>query len=185
VNLAVKLPAGQARPPMPRPHHRALLAALAACAPALPACTTLATSPDWVGGGLAVSAPIREAEEDAAEEQERQRIAKQPKEIGARHILIMHKGSKSKPEDVTRSRDEARALAQEIILKIRGGAKFEDMVTEYSDEPGAADRGGDLGVFERHLMVKPFSDAAFSLRVGEISEVVESPYGFHIIQRTE
>lgn len=170
---------------MPRPHRRALLAALAACAPALPACSTLATSPDWVGGGLAVSAPVREAEEDAAEERERQTIAKQPKQIGARHILIMHKGSKSKPEGLNRSRDEAKALAQEVILKIRGGAKFEDMVTEYSDEPGAADRGGDLGVFERHVMVKQFADAAFALRVGEISEVVESPFGFHIIKRTE
>ncbi|HSN97707.1 MAG TPA: peptidylprolyl isomerase [Candidatus Nanopelagicales bacterium] len=161
-----------------------LLAVLTIAASA-PACTTLATYPDWVGGGLAVSAPIREAEEDEAQERERQRIARQPKQIGARHILIMHKGSKARPEDLTRSREEAKKLAQEALLKIRSGAKFEDMVAEYSDEPGAAERGGDLGVFERHIMVKAFADAAFSLRVGEISELVESPFGFHIIKRTE
>lgn len=164
---------------------RATLAVLAACSLAQPACATLATSPDWVGGGLAVSAPIRDAEEDAAYERERRLIASQPKQIGARHILIMHKGSKSKPDNVTRTREEARARAQEALVKIRGGASFEEMVARYSDEPGAAERSGDLGVFERHIMVKPFSDAAFSLRVGEISEVVETPFGFHIIKRTE
>jgi parvulin-like peptidyl-prolyl isomerase len=160
-------------------------AALLASALALPACSTLATSPDWIGGGLAVSAPIRDAEEDAALERERQIIATQPKEIGARHILIMHKGSKARPEHVERSRDQAKKLAQEVLARIRGGAKFQQMVAKYSDEPGAAERGGDLGVFERHIMVKSFSDTAFALKVGEVSEVVETPFGFHIIQRTE
>jgi len=166
---------------------RATLAALAlaACTPALPACTTLATSPDWVGGGLAVSAPIREAEEEAELDRERRTIASQPKQIGARHILVMHKASKSKPENVTRTRDEAKQRAQKALLEIRGGLAFEQAVAQYSDEPGAAERGGDLGMFERHIMVKQFSDAAFALKVGEVSEVVETPFGFHIIKRTE
>jgi parvulin-like peptidyl-prolyl isomerase len=59
------------------------------------------------------------------------------------------------------------------------------MVKEYTDEPGGAERGGDLGVFDRGLMVKPFADAAFALKVGEVSEVVETKYGFHVIKRTE
>ncbi|AGP40686.1 hypothetical protein SCE1572_43085 [Sorangium cellulosum So0157-2] len=166
-----------------------LVRALSACSPlallGATACGTLATSPSWVGGGLAVSAPIRAAEEDAAQERERALVASQPKQIGARHILVMHDGSKSRPEGVRRTRDEARARAQEALLKIRGGAAFEDVVAEYSDEPGAKERGGDLGVFERGVMVKGFADVAFALKVGEVSEVVETPFGFHIIQRTE
>ncbi|MCC6554135.1 MAG: peptidyl-prolyl cis-trans isomerase [Polyangiaceae bacterium] len=162
-------------------------AALLLAAPllALTACSTLATSPSWVGGGLAVSAPIREAEEDAAIARERAIIASQPHEIGAKHILIMHTASKSKPESITRTREEARKLAQEVLLQIRGGAGFDEMVAKYSDEPGAAERRGDLGVFERSVMVKPFADAAFALKIGQVSEVVETQYGFHIIKRTE
>jgi parvulin-like peptidyl-prolyl isomerase len=151
----------------------------------LSACTTLATSPDWVGGGLAVSAPLREAAEDAEAKREREIVASQPTQVGARHILIMHNGSRQKPDSVNRTREEAQKRAQEVLLKIRGGADFNKMVVEYTDEPGGAKREGNLGMFERAQMVKPFSDAAFSLKVGEVSEVIETPYGFHVIKRTE
>jgi len=159
------------------------LAALSALS--VSACGALATSPGWVGNGLETTAPLRRAEEEQKMEHERAVIARQPKEVGARHILIMHVHSKSKPERLTRTREEARARAEECLRKIRGGATFEDMVKEYSDEPGAADRNGDLGVFDRGQMVKAFSDAAFALKVGEVSEIVESPFGFHVIKRTE
>jgi parvulin-like peptidyl-prolyl isomerase len=134
---------------------------------------------------MAVSEPQRAAEEDARLEAETAAIAKQPKEIGAKHILVMHDKSQKKPENVTRTREQAKKRAQEALLKIRGGADFDEMVKEYSDEPGAAERQGDLGVFERSSMVKAFGDAAFSLKVGEVSELVETPYGFHVIKRTE
>ncbi len=75
--------------------------------------------------------------------------------------------------------------APEALLKIRGGAPFEEVVKEYTDEPGGAERGGDLGVFDRATMVKPFADAAFALKVGEVSEVIETKYGYHVIKRTE
>ncbi len=149
------------------------------------ACTTLATSPEWVGGGLATEAPVRAAAQEAKEERERRIIASQPSQVGARHILIMHNESMQKPESITRTRAEARARAQGILLEIRGGAPFEEMVKKYTDEPGGADRGGDLGVFDRATMVKPFADAAFALKVGEVSEVIETKYGYHIIKRTE
>jgi NIMA-interacting peptidyl-prolyl cis-trans isomerase 1 len=149
------------------------------------ACGTLATSPSWIGGGLEVEAPLREAAEEATAERERQIIARQPTEIGARHILIMHAQSKSKPPNVTRSRDEARKRVDEVLAKIRAGKSFEDLVSEYSDEPGAGERHGDLGVFDRAQMVKPFADAAFGLKVGQVSNVVETPFGFHVIKRTE
>ena len=166
-------------------HRFAPACALALAALATPACGALATSPDWVGGGLESGAPERQVQEEQRAEHDRATVARQPKEIGARHILVMHVKSKSKPERIRRTREEAKARAEECLRKIRGGASFEDMVKEYSDEPGAADRAGDLGVFDRNQMVKGFADAAFSLKVGEVSEVVETPFGFHVIKRTE
>jgi peptidyl-prolyl cis-trans isomerase NIMA-interacting 1 len=150
-----------------------------------PACTTLATGPDWAGGGLDVIAPRRAAEREAAEERERARISRMPTKIGARHILVMHEKSAQKPEDVTRTREEAKKKAQQCLQALRSGEAWETVLGQCSDEPGAIERGGDLGVFERGAMVKTFSDAAFELQVKEISEVIETPYGFHIIQRTE
>ncbi len=108
-----------------------------------------------------------------------------PSKIGARHILVMHARSQSKPETVSRTREEARKKAQQCLDALRSGAAWQAVVGECSDEPGAVERSGDLGVFERGQMVRTFSDAAFQLGVGQISELVETPYGFHIIQRTE
>jgi len=158
-----------------------LLALLLLC----PACTSLASGPDWAGGGLETLGPARAAEREAVEERERQRIARLPTRIGARHILVMHQRSQQRPEDVNRTREEAKKKVQECLRALRSGAAWASVVTECSDEPGAAERGGDLGNFERGQMVKSFSDAAFELQVNEISEVVETAYGFHIIQRTE
>ncbi len=149
-------------------------------------CRSLATGPDWVGGGMVVTGPMRPpAPEDADDEPTGGPTPDgQPSEVGARHILVMHNDSQSRPDEVDRSREEARARATECLIKLRGGADFTEMVNEYSDEPGAAARGGDLGLFSRDVMVKPFADAAFSLEVGEVSELVETVFGFHIIKRT-
>jgi parvulin-like peptidyl-prolyl isomerase len=148
-------------------------------------CAALSSSPSWVGGGMRVTGPLRAAEEEALMLEEMERQAREPDSIRARHVLVMHVDSKAKPEGVLRSKEQALARARECLLKVRSGADFSAMVAEYSDEPGAAERGGDLGMFKRATMVKAFSDAAFELRVGEISEVVETAYGFHIIKRTE
>ena len=148
-------------------------------------CGTLATTPSWVGSALEIVAPEREAAEEATAERERLIIARQPHEVGARHILIMHALSKSKPPNVSRTRAEAQARAQEVLALLAKGAVFEELVNTYSDEPGAVERHGDLGVFDRAQMVKPFADAAFSLKVGEVSGIVETPFGFHVIKRTE
>jgi parvulin-like peptidyl-prolyl isomerase len=162
------------------PTHIALIAG----AIALAGCGSLATSPSWVGGGMAVTGPLRVDQEEEAANAEAVRVASEPDEIGARHILVMHDASQAKPESVTRSRDEAKARAEECLRKVRAGTDFTELVQAYSDEPGAAERGGDLGLFRREVMVKNFSDAAFSLKVGEVSELVETTYGFHIIKRT-
>ena len=171
---------------MTRPARLALFVASAPVAAALlPACTTLATSPSWIGGGLSTEAPVRIAAKEAQEERERRIIASQPSQVAAKHVLVMHDESLAKPENVHRTKAEARARAQEALLKIRGGASFEETVKQYTDEPGGAERGGDLGTFDRTTMVKPFADAAFALKVGEVGEVVETKYGFHVIKRTE
>jgi peptidyl-prolyl cis-trans isomerase C len=86
-------------------------------------------------------------------------------EIHARHILVS-------------SEDDAKA----IKAQLDGGADFAAVAKEKSIEPGAKDSGGDLGYFTQDKMVKPFADAAFALKVNEISQPVQTQFGWHIIQ---
>jgi len=111
--------------------------------------------------------------------------ANEPLEVGARHILIAYLGADHARPYVTRTREEAFALAQEIRQRLLGGEDFEQIAKENSDDAGSAPMGGDLGRFRREQMVPEFSDAAFALAPGDVSEVVESPFGFHVILRTE
>jgi hypothetical protein len=108
-----------------------------------------------------------------------------PKKISARHVLVQWMGSERAPTSVVRSRDQALAIAQEVLKKAKAGQDFARLAVDYSDEPGAGGRGGSLGRFGRGQMVGAFEAAAFKLSVGQISEIVESPFGYHIIQRTE
>jgi hypothetical protein len=106
--------------------------------------------------------------------------------FGAKHLLVMYKGSKRAPPTIERSKEEALARAKEAMAKAKApGAKFEDLVAEYSDEPGAAKRGGNLGNFRRGAMVKEFQDALDKMKVGDVSDVVETPFGYHVIVRTK
>ncbi len=111
--------------------------------------------------------------------------AGEPTMIRAQHLVVMHRDSKGAPPTMTRSRDEARARAEEALERIKKGEDINAIIGEYSDEPGAAQRNGDLNRFSRKMMVKKFSDVAFKLKPGEVSGVVESEFGFHVIRRTE
>jgi len=100
----------------------------------------------------------------------------QPEERRASHILIAS-------EKI--GKDKARARAEELLKEIqKSPAAFADLAKKNSDDPGSAAKGGDLGFFGRGMMVKPFEDATFTLKDGEISGIVESDFGFHIIKLT-
>jgi len=99
----------------------------------------------------------------------------EPQQVRARHILI-------KPEN--NNKKEAKEKIEGILKEIKAGGDFEELAKKYSACP-SKERGGDLGFFSRGRMVKPFEDAAFSLKPGEISDIVETNFGFHIIKLEE
>ena len=109
----------------------------------------------------------------------------EPRTIAASHLVVMHRGSLRAPPGIQRGREAARQRAEEALARARAGEDFAKLVAEYSDEPGAALREGRLGRFTRQDMIEAFSDAAFQLDVGELSDVVETPFGYHVILRTE
>ena len=108
-------------------------------------------------------------------------------QVTARHILIRFKDSpapqrEGQPE---RSDDEALAKAKEVRAQIAGGGDFAEIAKKDSDDTGSGANGGGLGAFGHGSMVKPFEDAAFSLKTGELSEPIKTQFGYHIIQVQE
>ena len=109
----------------------------------------------------------------------------QPEEVQASHILIAYKGADRADADISRSKEEAKSEAERIRkLIVDDGKDFAEMAREHSDGPSST-KGGDLGKFKFEVMAKPFSEAAFALEINEISKVVETGFGFHVIKRTE
>ncbi len=103
---------------------------------------------------------------------------KEEKEVSARHLLIGYKGAEG--ELSMYSKEEAKAKI-DGLKKIATTANFSKLVAENSQEPGAVESKGDLGWFGKGKMAKSFEDAAFFQRIGTVSQVVESPFGFHLI----
>ncbi len=103
-----------------------------------------------------------------------------PEERRASHILI--NASKDMP---AAEREKAKAKASELLAEVRKDPKsFAQLAKANSQDPGSAANGGDLGYFGRDAMVKPFEEAVFKMKEGEISDVIESDFGFHIIKLT-
>ncbi|MGI6558915.1 MAG: peptidylprolyl isomerase [Limnochordia bacterium] len=92
----------------------------------------------------------------------------QPEQVRASHILV-----------------DSEETANEVLADLEGGADFAAVAAEKSIDPGTKDRGGDLGFFTRTDMVPEFADAAFALEPNQLSGVVKSPYGCHIILVTD
>jgi peptidyl-prolyl cis-trans isomerase D len=131
----------------------------------------LVLSMETIGAQMAVS----DAEIKAWYDGHKDRYAV-PEERRASHILVAS-------EKV--GKDKAKSRAAELLAEIRKDpSSFAELAKKNSDDPGSAAKGGDLGFFGRGMMVKPFEDTTFALKEGEISGVVESDFGFHIIKLT-
>jgi parvulin-like peptidyl-prolyl isomerase len=112
-------------------------------------------------------------------------VPKAAEQIGASHILVAYQGATRAKPTVTRTKEEARALATRLSVEAHApGTDFGKLAKDVSDGPSGVE-GGALPKFGREQMVQPFSDAAFGLKPGEISGVVETNFGFHVIKRTE
>ena len=111
-----------------------------------------------------------------------QQTNEQKNKIHVAHILIMYKGAASSPPAITRSKEEARAEAENVLAKLKSGTDFSELARLYSNCPSST-KGGELSPFEKGDMLQPFEKASLALKKGEISEVVETKVGFHIIKR--
>ncbi len=98
----------------------------------------------------------------------------------ARHILI--KTDKNADEKTV---EAAQKKAQDLLSRLKHGESFEELAKKYSDDPGSAPKGGDLGFFGRGSMVKPFEEAVFALQPHELSDLVKTDFGWHIIRLEE
>ncbi|HEY6824256.1 MAG TPA: peptidylprolyl isomerase, partial [Steroidobacteraceae bacterium] len=122
---------------------------------------------------LAAQQEVSDADLRAAYEKEKSRL-EVPEKRHARHILISGKDDAA-----------ALALAQQVLSQAKSGKDFGELAKQYSQDPGSAQNGGDLGWAERSTFVKPFADALFGMSVGEITGPVKTQYGYHIIRLEE
>lgn len=94
-------------------------------------------------------------------------------EVRASHILVATR---------ERSDEEARQIAEDLLAKVKAGEDFAELAETHSEDPSAKENRGDLGYFPRGRMAKPFEEQAFSLAPGEVSDLVKTRFGFHIIK---
>jgi peptidyl-prolyl cis-trans isomerase D len=122
---------------------------------------------------LAAQQEVSDADLRAEYDKQKSRL-EVPEKRHARHILVTGK------DDAT-----ALALAQQVLSQAKSGKDFGELAKQYSQDPGSAQNGGDLGWAERSTFVKPFADALFGMSAGEIAGPVKTQYGYHIIRLEE
>ena len=105
-----------------------------------------------------------------------------PQELSGAHILIMYQGSQRAPATITRTKEEALTRAQEVARLAKDGGDFAELAKEYSDGPSGP-RGGDLGIWTQGRMVPEFDKAILGMDIGDVSDPVETDFGYHVITR--
>lgn len=123
---------------------------------------------NYLGGYFASKIPVSE--------EEVQKVYGEDKTASVRHILLMTQKKTDAEKEAIRKKMEG------ILSQARSGEDFAELVKTYSEDPGSKDNGGLYENFGRGRMVKPFEDAAFSIPIGEISDIVETSFGYHIIK---
>ncbi|HSM60826.1 MAG TPA: peptidylprolyl isomerase, partial [Longimicrobiales bacterium] len=121
------------------------------------------------------SIEVSETELLEAFQQARAQLQQRPRTLTVEQVVLAPAPSDS-------ARAAARAEAQRVLDSIRAGGDFEELARAHSDDPGSAESGGDLDWFRRGQMIREFEDVAFALRDGEVSEVVETEFGYHVIK---
>src|SRR5262245_19976945 len=158
-----------------------LLAGASSCADLTePASSSAVTPPPERSAAAATAAPAPPPAPTAAP------APAAPEEmVMASHILVAYAGAMRASPTIKRTKDETKKRAEGILARARKGDDFAKLADENSDDPSAKLNHGSLGKFGRAQMVKPFADAAFGMKPGSISSLVETPFGFHVIKRTE
>lgn len=103
-----------------------------------------------------------------------------PAEVRASHILVRFEANANEEQKLT-----AKLKAENLRAELVQGEDFAAMARKRSEDPGSAAQGGDLGFFKAGMMVKPFEDAAFALKIGDLSQPVETSFGYHLIKVTD
>lgn len=126
-----------------------------------------------------LAATVQVSEEQARKYyEENQSQFKEPEQRRASHILIKLDAAADAAVKAA-----AKARAEKLLAEVRQApAKFAELARQHSDDPGSGANGGELGTFSRDMMVKPFADAVWGMKPGEIQGLVESQFGFHIIR---
>ncbi len=100
------------------------------------------------------------------------------------HLVVLYKGGAAADPTVTRTKEAAKARAEEALAKFEADpAAWKKIVAEYSEEPGAGERSGSLGIAEPGKFVPAFDEAIANLKVGEHTKVFETPFGYHVARR--
>lgn len=118
----------------------------------------------------------RLADSTKVTEKEIQTVYNEPKTVTVRHILLLTQGKSDSAKKAIRKKMEG------ILTRAKRGEDFAKLAKEYSEDPGSKDKGGLYQDFGRGKMVKPFEDAAFNTPVGQLSGIIETRYGYHILK---